>query len=179
MSNKHNDVIKVAEFLNSGSSSVLKNLFESTLPQLRSVIYKITFNESLTDDLIHDTFVKVMEKLNYYNGESSFATWVCRIGINHTISYVRAKKNNVRNIDDEFVSIDNKYQKIEENDSINLIHREIQNLPIDLRAALILSINEDYSVDQIAKELQCKKSTVYWKINKAREILETKLGQLL
>jgi RNA polymerase sigma-70 factor (ECF subfamily) len=176
---KHNDYFKVAEYLNSGNPEILRQLFECSLPQLRSVIFKLIFNDSLTDDLVHDTFVKVMEKLNLFNGDSSFATWVCRIGINHTISFMRAKKNNSVGFQEEHVSGISNNQEVEENDTISLIHREIQNLPVELRAALVLSINEDYSIDQIAQELKCKKSTVYWKINKAREMLEIKLGQLL
>lgn len=45
-----------------------------------------------TDDILQDTFLKAYRHLSGFRGESQLYTWLTRIAINQSISYLRKKK---------------------------------------------------------------------------------------
>lgn len=49
---------------------------------LKSYLYRLSANRSDTEDLVHDTFIKVKEKIGTFKGKSSFKSWVFAIATN-------------------------------------------------------------------------------------------------
>lgn len=56
--------------------------FISIQVQLESYLYRLSANREDAKDLLHDTFIRVQEKIEQFQGKSSFKTWVFAIATN-------------------------------------------------------------------------------------------------
>lgn len=74
--------------------------FEAALPQLKSYILRITASVQDTEDIVQDTFVKAIDKLDTFKGESSAKTWFFAIASNLAKDNFRAKKRWPENVTD-------------------------------------------------------------------------------
>lgn len=175
------DLELVKTYLKSRDNKIMRILVTNSIDQLKRVVYRVCQDDALTEDMIHDTYIKVIEKLNSFKGNASFTTWVCQIGINLTLTYLKAKKNNQKSYSHtaEAYHAEEKPNTTDIDDSVTFINEEIKKLPEDLKVTLTLNVLENYSIREISKMLNCKSSTVYWRLQKAREILSVKLGELL
>jgi RNA polymerase sigma-70 factor (ECF subfamily) len=57
--------------------------------RIYNVILKICANPDDAAELTQETFVKVIENINRFQGRSSFYTWAFRIAVNLTLNYCR------------------------------------------------------------------------------------------
>lgn len=56
--------------------------FLSIKSQLKSYLYRLCANKHDTEDLLHDTYLKVKDNVGTFKGKSSFKTWVFTIATN-------------------------------------------------------------------------------------------------
>ena len=52
----------------------------------------MTFNHDDAADLTQDAFVKAFRSLSKFKEKSSFFTWIYRIGVNLTLTYLKKRK---------------------------------------------------------------------------------------
>ncbi|MCB9233590.1 MAG: RNA polymerase sigma factor [Bacteroidia bacterium] len=74
--------------------------FQGILGQLKSFLLRITASVADTEDLIHDTYLRALDKLHTFRGESSLKTWVFTIASNLAKDNLRAQKRWVENVTD-------------------------------------------------------------------------------
>jgi len=56
--------------------------FNELKTELFSYIFRLVTNRELTEDVVHDTYIKVVDKIDTFQGNSSFKTWVFSIATN-------------------------------------------------------------------------------------------------
>jgi len=74
--------------------------FEGIRGQLKSYILRITASIADAEDIVQDTYIKALEKLSTFRGESSLKTWVFTIASNLAKDNLRAQKRWVENVTD-------------------------------------------------------------------------------
>jgi len=74
--------------------------FESIAGQLKSYILRITASIADAEDIVQDTYIKALEKLHTFRGESSLKTWLFTIASNLTKDNLRAQKRWTENVTD-------------------------------------------------------------------------------
>lgn len=79
----------------SGKISALSLLFEKHHARVYDYLYRMTRNRTLSEDLVQDTFEKILKKKHTYQVEYPFAGWLFRIAKNLLMDYYRASKMNV------------------------------------------------------------------------------------
>lgn len=60
----------------------IQSSFLDLKDQLASYLYRLTANKEDMEDLLHDTYIRVSEKINTFEARSSFKTWVFSIATN-------------------------------------------------------------------------------------------------
>ena len=55
----------------------------------------LTHDAALAEDLLSETFIKAMKKLNTYDGTASIQTWLCVIARNTWLDLLRKKRINI------------------------------------------------------------------------------------
>ncbi len=145
------------------------------------------------EDVAQDAFVRVHRKLEGFQGQSAFSTWLYRIVVNLSIDLMRKKKRQRRaDIDDEAArdalrSEQDLWPRFEEHDpSISFERRELhkqlnqafRELPDIHRAVLVLREVQGLSYDEIADALEIKKGTVMSRLFHARKAMQAQMAMI-
>ncbi|MHC4653491.1 MAG: RNA polymerase sigma factor [Planctomycetota bacterium] len=85
-----------------GDSEAIEQLILKYQNRIYNVILRICRNTDDAAELTQETFVKIIEKINEFEGRSSFYTWAFRIAVNLTLNYCqRSVRLKSRSLDAE------------------------------------------------------------------------------
>ncbi|MCU7915290.1 MAG: RNA polymerase sigma factor RpoE [Candidatus Thiodiazotropha sp. (ex Gloverina cf. vestifex)] len=142
-------------------------------------------------DVTQEVFIKAYRALPKFRGDSAFYTWLYRIAINTAKNYLVAQGRRPPTDDVEAetaeqmdIGVRLKETDTPENlvltDEISMtVQKAIDELPEDLRTAIILRELEGMSYEEIANAMSCPVGTVRSRIFRAREAIDKKLSPLL
>ncbi|HKJ62606.1 MAG TPA: sigma-70 family RNA polymerase sigma factor, partial [Hyphomicrobiales bacterium] len=83
-------------------SAALRALYTQHNVRLFRFLIRLTGNETVAEDVVNETFMKVWTKAASYGGKSSVSTWLFTIARNEAISILRKKQD--ADLDDEMAS---------------------------------------------------------------------------
>lgn len=83
--------VELIKRINAGDSSALEHLLDIYIPQLKAFFRHINVSEACIDDLVQDTFEKMLTKLDTFDSEKKFYSWLMVIGKNLYIDQYRRK----------------------------------------------------------------------------------------
>ena len=178
-----------------GDSAAMERLILKYQNRIYNVVLKICSDPDDAAELTQETFVKVIENIDSFQGRSGFYTWVFRIAINLTLNYCQ------RNARLGFSSLDSSAPKAEYNSQSNRVLKEflsddsspdpaavaqnkelcevavqsLMKLDDAQRAVVVLRDIEGMSYAQIANMLDIELGTVRSRLSRAR----SKLRQIL
>ncbi len=142
-------------------------------------------------DVTQEAFIKAYRALPKFRGDSAFYTWLYRIAINTAKNYLVAQGRRPPNDDVDAetaeqmdVGVRLKETGTPENlvltEEISMtVQQAIDDLPEDLRTAIILRELEGMSYEEIANAMSCPVGTVRSRIFRAREAIDKKLSPLI
>lgn len=138
----------------------------------------ITNNLTLAEEIMEDTFFKLVTKKPKFSGRSTFKTWLYSIGRNSAIDSLR-KRSRISDIPvDEYSelaeeeSIEREYLKEEQK---ILLHKALQNLNPDYRQVIYLSFFENFSNSETAKIMHKTKRQIENLLYRAKQSLKSEL----
>lgn len=142
-------------------------------------------------DIAQEAFIKAYRAMPNFRGDSSFYTWLYRIGINTAKNYVvaqgrRPPDSDIDAGDAERYDIDSRLKEqdtpegLAQRDEIErTVLEAMEALPEDLRTAITLRELEGMSYEEIAQAMDCPVGTVRSRIFRAREAIDKRLRPLL
>ena len=147
-------------------------------------------NAAEVEDVTQEAFIKAYRALPNFRGDSAFYTWLYRIAANaaknHLVALGRRPTSDMALDDSEVFDVPGRLKDHESPDEVimgqqleMLISRTIEELPVELRAALTLREFEGLSYEEIADVLECPIGTVRSRIFRAREAIDIKVAQQL
>ncbi len=148
-------------------------------------IINISYEEA--ENILQEVFIKVYTKINSYNFDFSFSSWIYRIAHNHTIDYFKkySKKETVNlewydNIN--FLDLFESSKDIENNISKKELNKKIweiiNSLDFKYKEILILKFLEEKSYIEISDILKIPEWTVATLINRAKKQFREKAKEL-
>lgn len=180
-----------------GDAAATERLILKYQNRIYNAILRICNNPEDAAELTQDTFVKVIENIDKFEGRSSFYTWAFRIGVNLTLNYCQRKaKLGIQSLDAESSEHDSKAQLMlkelladdslpdpadvaENKELCRAIENALSRLDDEKRAVIILRDIEGMNYAQIAKVLDIELGTVRSRLSRARanlrEIMEAGL----
>ena len=87
----HPDVALV-ERAKKGDTAAYEQLVRQYERQIFRVAQHITQNREDAEDITQDAFLKAYEKLDQFQGNSKFSTWLVRIAVNESLMRLRKRK---------------------------------------------------------------------------------------
>lgn len=164
-----------------------KSLFEVIMRRYNQRLFRIQRNyiddESSVQDTLQTTYIKVFEKLDTFNGNSAFSTWLIRIAINEALLYLKRRKSHSNlhlYADDEDkpegrFGGNNPEEHLIEHDMRQLLEQTIDALPEDYRAVYVMREIEEMSTREVAEALDISESNVKIRLMRAKEKLRDSL----
>jgi RNA polymerase sigma-70 factor (ECF subfamily) len=158
--------------------------------KLYRVIRSYVKDEAEVEDLMQDSYVKAFTKLHQFKLESSFSTWLVRIGINESLARLREKgklydlngqsddlkSNLIFEIPDDKQL--NPQDKMIRNESKQLLENAIDQLDIKYRTVYIMKEVEEMSIKDIAFALDLTEVNVKVRLHRSKEMLKEKLYEI-
>jgi RNA polymerase sigma-70 factor (ECF subfamily) len=168
--------------------------FEELVARHRDKIYARAFsmlrNEEDAVDVSQEAWVKGWQRLNQFQGEASFATWMTRIVINLCLDQLRKLKRvrseSIDQLEEEVGGVERQMPIINPNPTEGLerqelrarIDRALSQLSYEHRTVLILHEFEDLEYKMIAKKMGCSIGTVMSRLFYARRKMAVLLAGL-
>jgi len=159
--------------------------------KLIKMIARYVSDPSEAQDVAQETFIKAYRALPNFRGDSSFYTWIYRIGANTAKNYLVAQGRRPPGSDIDAQDAE-QYMgdtSLRETDTPEgLAHRDeiektvfdaIDALPDDLRTAITLRELDGLSYEEIAVAMECPVGTVRSRIFRAREAIDKRVRPLL
>ncbi len=134
------------------------------------------------DDLIQRTFLRCVESLDRFRGESSFRTYLFAIARNELYGYYRRRARGDARLDFTSVSVVDLCASpsavvVQQQEELLLL-RALRRLPIDYQIALELYYWDGLKGRQLAEVLEIPEGTVRTWLRRARLALDDLMGEL-
>jgi len=150
--------------------------------EIYRIYYKSMYNTSLrivndileAEDLMQESFLSAFTKIGTYKGNVSFGAWLKRIVINKSIDYLRRKKINFKELNENHLEIkeEEPLNDFEYSDNmIRKIKEAMKMLPDGYRIVLSLTMIEGYDHREVGEILNINESTSRSQLARARRRL--------
>ena len=165
-------------FLNgddNGIVEIIKDYKDGLMLYINSYVKNIY----IAEDLMEDTFVRLVTKKPYFSGKSSFKTWLFSIGRNIAVDYIR-KNSKISEVSAEELSailrdeadLEKDYFKDEQK---IILHKALNKINVKYSNVLYLIYFENFTIKETAFILKKTYKQAENLIYRAKQSLKTQL----
>ncbi len=140
------------------------------------ILYPYARRETSAEDLVQETFLRAYDRLETFNPEYRFKTWLLTIANNLGVDTLRRRREVVEfNQEVHGSSAGGAETAALESDRAQAVQKAIESLPETYGVPLILRYTEDMSYAEIAEVLDITVAAVKSRLFRARNMLGEKL----
>jgi RNA polymerase sigma-70 factor, ECF subfamily len=167
-----------------GDRDALRALYEAYKDRVYSIAFYFFHGDAAAaSDVTQQVFLKLIDGMSRYRGESAFGTWLYRIVVNACVDRTRRRRGEaalppptlLEEIADPMASIEELFASGEVARSVQ---EAIASLPPKLRFAILLRYFDDLSYSDMAGALNCSIGTVSSRLSRAHRLLAQRLAPL-
>ena len=176
--------------LKSGERSAFIELYKKYRVRLLYFLFKYIGNYEIAKDISHETILRAVDRIDTYEHDKGFSTWIFRIAINLANDEFRKRKNKIRVSLDPILKANEEYagaihtlssekpspgEIAEKREVEEELHNIINSLPFIYKEVLVLFELEGYSYKEIAAIMNCSVTNVSARLARARTMLAEKI----
>ena len=186
---QHPDVALVACAV-AGDVHAFETLIRKYDRQIFRIAQHITQNREDAEDVVQDAFLKAYEKLDQFQGNSKFYTWLVRIAVNESLMRLRKRRTGKMVSIDEDIETDegsvprdladwspNPEQNYSQAELAKILRKTIQGLPPGFRVVFVLRDVDGLSTEETAEMLGLSVPAVKSRLLRARLQLRERLSR--
>ena len=174
-----------------GDLEAFDMLFSRYQGKILNLISRYVRDSEEVQDVAQEAFIKAYRALPRFRGDSAFYTWLYRIAINTAKNYLVAAKRRPLEYDldlqdPEQYDMQARLKDIDTPEGMLLseeirqtVNDAINQLPEDLRTAIVLREMDGMSYEEIAQTMECPIGTVRSRIFRAREAIDKRLQPIV
>ena len=160
-----------------GQTDCFGVLVEKYQRKIVGMIYHMTRDHHLSEDLGQDVFLEVYRNLLSFNpARGAFSTWIYRIAQNKTLNAIKRKKPVYLSEIPEAAGARNAFHEVAAGELHAEFDRILDRLPVKQRIAFVWAEIEQLSYQEIAEMEGVSIGTVKSRINSARQQLRKAFG---
>ncbi len=156
-----------------------KYLYEKYSSKMLAVCYRYTGNRDEAQDLLHDGFISLFDKIKSYSGTGSFEGWMRKYFVN--VSLMHLRKRDILKFPEDFSTVDREISdnpSVLDNIAVKDLLKLIASMPTGFRTVFNLYVIEGFSHQEIGKMLNITESSFRSQLSRAREWLKDSLSGL-
>ena len=167
-----------------GDRDALRELFDAHGARVYSIArHFFGGDDARAGDVAQDVFVKVMDRIDSFEGTSRFSTWLYRLTVNACLDTHRSERRLVLLADPPDVAshpADDAPQSLalDRAETRDRVEKAVLELTPPLRAVVLLRYFEGLSYQEMADVLECAPGTVASRLSRAHEALARALAAL-
>lgn len=176
-----------------GDFDAFLTLIKSHQTKIYNLALKLTGNKHDAEDVVQDTLVKAIEKIDQFRGEAAFGTWLYSIALNESRGHLaRQKHNDLKPLEDylptpaangshdhdaHLFDWQDPHQLLEQVELREIITAGLNELPPIYREAFVLRYLEELSIKEIAKLTSESTASIKSRVLRARLALRDYLSK--
>ncbi len=181
--------IELVKQAKQGDKRAFAKLVSNYSERIYNLALRILRNREDAEDVLQETFLTVLQKLNTFDGRSNFFTWIYRIATNASLMKLRKKKLVFTELPDnpemgqrfeDQVFIDwsqDPSMNIQNREIKKIIDQAINGLSDIYRSVFILRDIEQLSIRDTSKILNITEENVKIRLRRARLFLRDRISQ--
>lgn len=157
-------------------------LFERYKRPLYGFFYGLNKEQELSEDLVQNTFLRILKYRHLFRGEGDFRAWMFHIARNVNNDHHRKKRvkatEDLENWQERIGHHENQSNEMQHNEEHHMLSMAMDRLPEDKREVLLLSKFEEKKYSEIGEVLGCTEGAVKVKVFRALQELKVIYKQL-
>jgi len=182
---------QLVERVQKGDKSAFDLLVLKYQHRVLKLVSRFVSDAADAQDVAQEAFLKAYRALPSFRGDSAFYTWLYRIAINTAKNTLVSNRRRPIDFDLDLQDPEqyDRHAKLKDVDTPEgvllteeirqVVERAMEQLPEDLRTAIVLREIEGLSYEEIAEAMDCPVGTVRSRIFRAREAIDKRLQPLL
>ena len=175
----------------SGDFDAFAKLVDANKGRIFALARKMTGNDQDAEDILQETLLKAIDKIDQFRGEAAFGSWLYSIALNQARQHLgREKRADLMTIE-EYLPAKGKgdahgnsglfdwrdpHTLLENEELSEIIDEAIGDLPVKYREAFLLRYFEELSVKEVARIIKQSEAATKSRILRARLALRDKLS---
>lgn len=162
-----------------GDRQAFNELIRLYYDYVSGFLLKTTTDETLTEDLTQETFLKMIRNIEKFDpgGSAAFGTWLITIAKNCYIDHLRRNRIYLENIDDLPIEDErNVADEVEHKLEYERVLNAMETLPPEQALAIRLKYVENMTLAQIAERFGVQPKTIKSRIHDGTVKLRKKLN---
>lgn len=154
-----------------GDMQAMSELYQRRHRSVFRFFFRLTGRQAVSEDLVHDVFVRMLRYRQTYNAGDSFDAWMYRIARNALADEARkhrletpAEDHAIETVESDRPDPFDIYAKQQD---LALLHRAMRELPDDKRELIVLSRFQGLSYEQIGQIVGAETGTVKVRVFRA------------
>jgi RNA polymerase sigma-70 factor (ECF subfamily) len=177
-----------------GDFKAFAELIEAHKAKIYGLAKRLSGNDQDAEDIVQDTLLKAIDKIDQFRSEASFGTWLYSIALNEARAlFAKRKQGDLKPIEEYLPSGHSGDHEtgdhhrlfdwkdpasVFESDQLRrTIDRHIAELPYKYREAFVLRYVEEMSVKEVARTINESEAATKSRILRARLALRDKLAE--
>ena len=156
------------------NSHTLESVYKNFSKRLKEFIRRRVPTDEIAEDILHETFLKMHEKIDSLKDESKLEAWLYQIARNTIIDFFRRRKQTVELPDDEMPT-----EQSENDDAMQRLSPSVKEFVNSLqepyRQALHMVEYEGVKQTELAQRLGISVSGAKSRVQRARQMLKDML----
>ena len=149
---KSDDLARVVTGCKQGDAQCFSQVVDMYAGRCYGYFYRLTGNSDLSDELLSELFVKLVEKIGSYKG-GSFEGWLFKIASNIFHDYLRSKQRRKKLLETQkkLLKSDVIEYKQSDDEQIEKLQKQLGRLDADTRELVMLRFYSQLSFKEIAE----------------------------
>ncbi|MEO1513936.1 MAG: sigma-70 family RNA polymerase sigma factor [Bacteroidota bacterium] len=159
-----------------GKLNTLSVLFERYKGQIYGFFFRLTYDQSLCDDLTQQVFERILRYRHSYNPTHSFRSWIFQIARNIRLDHLKRQKMPMKTTPnwDRIQGVEgNVSESIEKREQLEALEKALHLLTDDQREVLLLTRYQKLKYEEVGRLLGCSEGAVKVKVYRAIRQLRT------
>jgi RNA polymerase sigma-70 factor (ECF subfamily) len=178
-----------------GDFQAFMELVKAHQPKVFAMIRRLAGNDQDAEDIMQDTLLRAIDKIEQFRGDSAFGTWLYTIGLNQArAQFAKHKKADLKPIEEYLPSskagADHNHdgfklfdwhdpaRELESTQLKQILSGAVANLPYKYREAFLLRYIEELSVKEVARLTKQTEASAKSRILRARLALRDSLSEI-
>ena len=182
---------QLVQRVQAGDKAAFDLLVRKYQHRVLKLVSRFVSDAAEAEDVAQEAFLKAYRALASFRGDSAFYTWLYRIAINTAKNALVSNRRRPVDFDLDLQDPEqyDRHARLKEGDTPegvllteeirSVVEKAMEQLPEDLRTAIVLRELEGLSYEEIAEAMDCPVGTVRSRIFRAREAIDRKLKPLL
>lgn len=146
------DLAQIIVGCRKGDSQCFSQLVDMYASRCYGYFYRLTGNNDISDELLSELFVKLVEKIATYKG-GSFESWLFKIATNIFHDFLRNKQRRKKLLDVRKEQLETEFTELKKSggEQIDKLQIQLKRLDTDTRELIMLRFYSQLSFKEIAK----------------------------